>query len=108
MTESESTQDGGLSDNKSSDPPFVVERRSKTKKKSPKRRVSDSQWDRYIDRFRDVGFLVLGLASAAHQLFWASPPNPVLYPIIAALLGAPIAFALDDRRKDNRDEQEKE
>lgn len=82
------------------------DRRVKNVKSSPKRRVSDADWKRYRDRTRDVFFLVLGAAGTANQLFIANPPNPVLYPILAALLGAPIAFALDDRRKDGQNGQE--
>lgn len=105
MASSDSTRD----DNSSESPTNAkkVDRRVQTKKRSPKRRISDSEWNSLFDRFRDVGFLVFGLAGAAHQMFWANPPNPVVYPILAALLGAPIAFALDDHRKDIRDEQEK-
>ncbi len=112
MTSSESTRDGGSSDKKkSSESPTNSknsEHRIQSKRSGQKRRVTDNEWDRLFDRVRDVAFLGLGLAAATHQLSIAQPPNPVLYPIIAALLEAPSAFALDDRRKDNRDEQEKE
>lgn len=70
--------------------------------------VSDTDWKRWTDRVRDVFFLVLGLAGTANQLFLANPPNPVLYPILAALLGAPIAFALDDRRRSDRENEDNE
>lgn len=82
------------------------DRRIKSTRKSPKRRVSDTDWKRWTDRVRDVFFLVLGLVGTANQLFLANPPNPVLYPILAALLGAPIAFALDDRRRNDRENED--
>lgn len=88
--------------------PKEPDRRVRDKKVSPKRRVSDTDWKRWTDRVRDVFFLVLGLAGTANQLFLANPPNPVLYPILAALLGAPIAFALDDRRRSDRENEDNE
>ena len=107
MASSESTKD------ESSKPPSrisgqSVERRVQTKKPHPKRRVTDTEWTRWRDRVRDVIFLGLGAAGAANQLFIANPPNPVLYPVIAALLGAPIAFALDDRRRNDQDDKDEE
>ena len=74
------------------------------KKDSP--RVSDTEWSRWVNRVRDVFFLTLGLAGTANQLFYANPPNPVLYPILASLLGAPFALALDERRRNSRDDKE--
>lgn len=76
----------------------------KPPKKTNKRRITDSDWNRWNNRVRDVFFLGLGLLGTANQLFYANPPNPVLYPILAGLLGAPFAFALDQRRRDNREE----
>ena len=54
--------------------------------KQQKRRITDSDWNRGINRVRDVAFLTFGLAGVVGQLFFADPPNPVLYPIIAGLL----------------------
>lgn len=104
MASSESTKD------ERNMPPSRVtgksgDRRIKQHKSSPKRRVTDTEWKRWTDRVRDVIFLALGAAAAFNQLFLANPPNPVLYPVIAALLGAPIAFALDDRRKNGENDQ---
>jgi len=83
-----------------------VERREKQERRSPKRRVSDVEWERWRDRTRDMCFLVLGLVGTANQLFFADPPNPVLYPILAALLGLPFALALDERRRKSNGEDD--
>lgn len=83
-----------------------VERRQRQERRSPKRRMTDVEWERWRDRTRDACFLVLGLAGTANQLFFASPPNPVLYPILAALLGLPFALALDERRRKSNEEED--
>lgn len=73
-------------------------------KNKNKRMITDADWNRWTDRVRDVFFLALGLIGTANQLFYANPPNPVLYPILAGLLGAPFALAIDQRRREGRED----
>jgi len=95
-----------MTDSSEDNDDVFVERRRRQERRSPKRRVTDLEWVRWRDRTRDACFLILGLAGTANQLFFATPPNPVLYPILAALLGLPFALALDERRrKSNEDER---
>lgn len=108
-TTPESKDDGS---NEKSGPPKSktyanrVDRRVESKKTGHNRRVTDNEWTTWTNRTRDATFLVLGLAGTINQLFFANPPNPVLYPILASLLGAPFALALDERRRQGRGDQD--
>lgn len=58
-------------------------------------------YDKWQKRTREACVFFLGLAGAANQLFFANPPNPVLFPIIGGLLAIPFGLRLDDRRKEH-------
>jgi hypothetical protein len=68
-------------------------------RRQPKRKPNPDPFDVWVKRARDAGLLALGFAGTINELFIQPEPRYLTYPILGALLGSPIAFRADERRR---------
>lgn len=61
--------------------------------------MSEDRWQVWDKRVRDTGLYILGVLGVANELFIQHEPRPASFPILATLLGIPLALRFDEKRR---------
>lgn len=61
--------------------------------------MADDRWTKWNLRIRDLVLWLIGIGAVVNELFAREEIRPLAPPIIAALLGLPIALRADERKK---------